>query len=74
MQIGNHDLTFVQNGSLVEVRVTNSSTSEAEGTPVRFKLSSSGNRLAADFPGVSDTHFITNGPAHGGGDGTITNG
>lgn len=71
MQIGNHDLTFVQNGTLVEVRVTNSSTSAEEGTPIRFKLGGAG-RLAADFPGVSDAFFINNGE-HGG-PGSISNG
>lgn len=72
MQIGNHDLVFVQNGSLVEVHALNSETSETEGTPIRFKLSTSGGRLAADFPGVSSEFFMNDGE-HGGA-GSISNG
>lgn len=71
MQIGNHDLTFVRNGDLVEVHSTNSKTSAEEGTPIRFKLGGA-DRLAADFPGVNAEFFINNGD-HGG-PGSITNG
>lgn len=37
------------------------------GTPIRFKLSNSGGRVAADLPGVDPSSFITE-------DGHITNG
>lgn len=40
------------------------------GTPIRFK--NADGRIAADFPGVDDGSFITNGE-HGG-PGSITNG
>jgi len=42
------------------------------GQPVRFK--EAGALTAADFPGVDPAYFVTNGPSHGGGDGSITNG
>jgi len=52
--------------NLVSVNVTVGDA--VVGTPVRFKLSNSGGRVAADTPGVSAEYFIVDS------DNTITNG
>jgi hypothetical protein len=52
--------------NLIEAVVLDGTGTEL-GTPIRFKMSNSGHRIAADLPGVSSEFFITQ-------DGHITNG
>lgn len=63
-----HEFRFKVKGDLLVLEVYDGSSGEFKGAPIRFKLSNSADRLAADFPSVDPNWFITDE------NGRITNG
>jgi len=75
VHFGNLSFAFaLESDNELAVHVSDVATGALRGTPVRFHLTddSAAGLVAADFPGVDSTFFVTNGP--GPGAGSITNG